>query len=131
MRTKLMMVVVAGLAVALGGCASAPAGSMSKGELATVRSSQTKVRVGESKDGALKSYGDKANKVRMSSASLEGAAIEEWKIEAFNDDGDRGRDLFVTFLYFRNDVLVDMSDTRLDFRNNPALTARWAHPGAK
>ncbi len=57
--------------------------------------------------------------------SIDGAMIEEWKYEAFVDKDKQGRDLFVTFLYFCNDHLVDTSDTRIDFRNNAQLVERW------
>jgi hypothetical protein len=111
-------------AASLAACGSSPKGSVSEKELATIRSTTHSVMPGEKKDAVLAKYKD-ANVVRLSSSRIGNATIEEWKAEAFHDT-DKGRDLCVQFLYFRNDVLVDTSDTRLDFRNDSAITNRWA-----
>jgi hypothetical protein len=114
-------------ATALSGCGSAPKGSVSEEELGTIRTTSHSISPGQKKADVLAKY-QGANVVRLSTAQVDGATIEEWKAEAFHDS-DKGRDLSVQFLYFRNDVLVDMSDTRLNFRGDSALTKRWAGVG--
>ena len=107
-------------------CGSKPKGSVSEKELAMIRDVSHSIAPGMKKSAVLPKFEkDGANVVRLSSTQLDGATIEEWKTEAFNDS-KKGRDLSVQFLYFRNDVLVDLSETRIDFRNDPALTKRWA-----
>lgn len=117
--------VCVGVSLAAGaGCSSKPAGSVSASELQASRESYAKLPVGTAKNEALEKLGQ-GNKVKLGSASIDGAMIEEWKYEAFVDKEKQGRDLFVTFLYFCNDRLVDTSDTRIDFRNNAQLVERW------
>ena len=65
------------------------------------------------------------NVALVSAHGIEQRDRVEARAEAFHDT-NKGRDLVVQFLYFRNDVLVDMSDSRIDFRNDAALTKRWA-----
>jgi hypothetical protein len=108
----------------LASCGSGPKGSVSQKELAAIRETSHTVTPGMKKSQVMDKYKG-ANMVRLSTAKLEGATIEEWKAEAFNDSKN-GRDLSVQFLYFRNDLLVDMSDTRIDYRADSQLTERWA-----
>lgn len=113
-------------AALLGSCGSKPKGSVSEKELAAVKESSHSIAPGMKKSAVLPTFEKNgANVVRLSSTQLDGATIEEWKTEAFNDS-KKGRDLSVQFLYFRNDVLVDLSESRIDFRNDAALTKRWA-----
>lgn len=117
--------VVAALAAAmLNGCGSKPPAEVSKNEMAAVRQSHSAAKVGDPKQKVLDSF-KSGNKVKLGASELGGATIEEWKVEAFHDE-KRRKDLFVTFLYFRNDKFVDSSDTRIDFRNNAAIVDRWA-----
>jgi hypothetical protein len=109
----------------LAGCSSPAPGQVSKEDLAAVRTGYAKLHTGMSRDEALNSF-PKANKVKLGSASMGGATIEEWKVEAFYDD-DKRKDLFVTFLYFLDGKLVDQSDTRIAFRDQPDLVDRWKH----
>lgn len=118
-HTLIMATVVLGLA----GCSSKPPAEVSKNELAAVRQAHAANKVGEPKQKVLNSF-KAGNKVKLGSAVLEGAVIEEWKVEAFRDE-DKRKDLFVTFLYFCDDRFVDGSDTRIDFRNAPDLVGRW------
>lgn len=111
-------------AAGLAACSSAPKGSVSKKELRDIKASAQTVAPGQPKADVLAKY-EGANLVRLSSTQVDGAAIEEWKSEAFTDS-DHGRDLSVQFLYFRNDILVDTSDTRLDYRGDSELMKRWA-----
>jgi hypothetical protein len=114
--------------IVLAGCASDP-GKVSEGDLDKVRDSSQNVQIGMSKDDALDAY-PKANKVRLATSSVDGVAIEEWKIEAYHDDDwNKSRDLFVSFLYFANGTLVDISDTRIDYREDTDLVKRWAGGG--
>ena len=109
--------------VSAGGCASKPAGLVSESELKQSRDSYSKLPIGTPRDEALAKLGA-GNRVKLGSAAIDSAMIEEWKYEAFVDR-DKGRELFVTFLYFCDGKLVDTSDTRIDFRNNAELVTRW------
>jgi hypothetical protein len=119
-RTVVLVVALAGLSA---GCSSKPAAEVSKSDLAAVRQTHAAIKVGEPKQKVLDSF-KAGNKVKLGSSVLDGAAIEEWKVEAFRDE-DKRKDLFVTFLYFCDDRFVDSSDTRIDFRNNIAIVDRW------
>ena len=117
--------VVAALAAAmLSGCGSKSPAEVSKNDMAAVRQSYSAIKVGDAKQKVLDSF-KSGNKVKLGASELGGATIEEWKVEAFHDENKR-KDMFVTFLYFRNDKFVDSSDTRIDFRNNAAIVERWA-----
>jgi hypothetical protein len=122
LRTGLIVAAIA--ASTLGGCGSKSAAEVSKKDMVAVRESHAAARVGEPKQKVLDSF-KSGNKVKLGASELGGATIEEWKVEAFHDEKNR-KDLFVTFLYFRNDKFVDSSDTRIDFRNNAAILERWA-----
>lgn len=122
--TRGLVILVAGAALA-GGCASEPPAQVSSKEMAAVRKAHSALAPGASRDAALESFGD-ANVVKLGAATIDGVSIEEWKVEAFQDVRS-GKDLFVSFLYFRDDRLVDSSDTRLNFRENPQLIERWRH----
>lgn len=111
-------------AAMLSGCGSKSAAEVSKKDMVAVRESHAAIKVGEPKQKVLDSF-KSGNKVKLGASELGGAVIEEWKVEAFHDEKNR-KDLFVTFLYFRNDKFVDSSDTRIDFRNNAAIVERWA-----
>lgn len=121
-RTGLIVAAIA--AATFGGCGSKPAAEVSKKEMLAVRESHAAARVGDPKQKVLDSF-KSGNKVKLGASELGGATIEEWKVEAFHDEKNR-KDLFVTFLYFRNDKFVDSSDTRIDFRNNAAIVDRWS-----
>lgn len=114
---------VAVAAVTVGACSSKPAASVSRSELAAVRETQASIRMGDPTDVVLGSF-KAGNKVKLGTSMLGDASIEEWKVEAFHD-AKKSKDLFVIFLYFCDDRFVDSSDTRIDFRNNPALVQRW------
>lgn len=127
MKTRSVWAVVAG-ALVIAGCGSPPpAGSVSRSELATIRQKQASVQIGAPKAQVLESL-KPGNTIRLGSSEVAGGTVEEWKLEAFYDS-DSGRELTVSFLYFLNDKLVDTSDKRLDFRDNPALVARWSGKG--
>jgi hypothetical protein len=123
------MLTLAAVATMVVACASNSA-KMSEGDLKKVEAAATNVHVGMGKQEALDTY-PRGNKVRLSSSSFGGVAVEEWKIEAYaDDDWNKSRDLFVSFLYFAGDKLVDMSDTRLPYRESPDLVNRWIGGGA-
>lgn len=113
---------------ALAGCASTPAGSMSQKELAGVRTALDGVAAGQPRDRVLESL-KPSNVVKLGTASVEGVAVEEWKVEAFHDEKDQGRDLVVRFLYFVDGKLADISDVRVPFREKPELVRSWAKRG--
>lgn len=106
------------------GC-SKPAGSMSKSDLERVRLASDGLATGTPKAQVLKSV-KPANTVKLGSAEIGGVSVEEWKVEAFNDKNNKGRDLFVRFFYFADARLVDVSDTRVPFREKPELVKSWA-----
>lgn len=111
-------------ATLLSGCASKPRAEVSEKQLVAVRDAHAMLKVGEPTQKALDSF-PAGNKVKLGASELGGVSIEEWKVEAFRDEKNR-KDLFVTFLYFCNGKFVDSSDTRIDFRNNPAIVSQWS-----
>ena len=117
------LVLALAFAAVIGGCSSKPVAQVSRTELASVRQTNAAIRIGDPKQKVLGSF-KSGNQVKLGASELDGAVIEEWKVEAFYDNDNR-RDLFVSFLYFRNDRFVDSSDTRIDFRNNSTLTDKW------
>jgi hypothetical protein len=113
----------------IAGCSSDKA-KMSEGDVKAMRSSYESLSIGMSKDEALGTF-KKGNKVKMSSSSIAGKAIEEWKVEGYHDDDwNKTRDMFITFLYFADGRLVDVSDRRLSIRENPELVQSWGGGGA-
>lgn len=120
-RTILTSAIIA--STLLVGCASKPAAQVSAGEMTSLRQAQSNLRPGTTRADTLDAL-DAGNKVKLGSAMINGASIEEWKVEAFHDQKNR-KDLFVTFLYFLDEKLVDSSDTRIDFRTNAEIIDRW------
>ncbi|MFN0010089.1 MAG: hypothetical protein ACKVS8_00440 [Phycisphaerales bacterium] len=123
LRTRLTLATLAALALCVAACAPKPAAEVSRTDLAAVKQSNASIKPGDPRQKVLDSF-KKANTVKLGTSVIDGATIEEWKVEAFHDE-DKRKDLFITFLYFSNDRFVDSSDTRIDFRNNPAIVARW------
>lgn len=121
--TVLSLVAVLG---SLCGCSSTP-GKMSESDLQRVRTNAAQLAPGTTHDAAEAGLKG-ANFVQLGSARVDGSTVEEWKAEAFHESGS-GRDLFVSFLYFLDDVLVDQSDRRLDFRTDETLLRRWRSSG--
>lgn len=115
-------------AVFIAGCASPP-GAMSEQRLAGVREAAGEVRPGLTRDEVLREL-KPAHAVSLGASTVDGVAVEEWKIEAFHDSG-KGRDLFVRFYYFIDGTLVDASDRRIDFRENRELVRSWAGETAR
>ena len=106
------------------GCESDPA-KVSKDQVADIRTDSQSLRIGMTKKEALGTF-DRGNKVMLGTTAIGDASVEEWKVEAYHDDDwAKQRDLFVTFLYFVNGRLVDVSDKRLAPRDNPDLVDRW------
>ncbi len=121
LRVSLLLSVIT-LVAPLCGCSSTP-GKMSESGLRRVRTSAVELTPGTTYDDAIGRF-EGANMVRLGSTRVDGSTVEEWKVEAFHETGS-GRDLFVTFLYFIDDTLVDQSDRRLDFRTDETLVRRW------
>ncbi|MFO0827813.1 MAG: hypothetical protein U0572_06640 [Phycisphaerales bacterium] len=109
--------------VMLVACAATP-GKVSEKELAVIRQDAMQIPPGTPRDATLDKL-KPCNTVRLGAGTYGGVAVEEWKAEAFYEHKD-GRDLFVRFLYFANGKLADVSDQRIDFRNNPALVKQWS-----
>jgi hypothetical protein len=128
-RTHLLL--AAALCTVLSGCGGGDKAKVSESELNSVKQASEKVSVGMSKTDALAAF-KSGNKTKLSSTTIAGAAIEEWKVEAFyDDDWKKSRSMFVSFLYFMNDKLVDTSDKRLDYRSNPTLVNHWREAAGK
>jgi hypothetical protein len=122
--TRILTVMLVALAAGLCGCKSDPA-KVSEGDLTKVRASFDQLAVGMTKDEALGTF-KKGSKVRLSSSVVAGANVEEYKIEAYHDDDwNKRRDLFVAFLYFLDGTLVEISDTRENYAEEPATVERW------
>ena len=92
-------------------------------QLPAARSTHQNLKLGTPKRDVIAAFKN-GNTVKLGTASLDGLDIEEWKTEAFRDRKG-GKDLFVAFLYFANDQLVDSSDSRINFRENEAMIQRW------
>lgn len=126
--SKMFAVLLCGLSLSLAACgAPKSAAAVSESEMKKVRTSFTNLKTGVSKKDALASF-TAGNKVKLGSANIAGANVEEWKVEAMREAKPRN-DLFISFLYFCNDRLVDVTDTRVDFRANPELVKEWAAGG--
>ncbi len=125
MHTAFARVAVLTLALfTLVACAGTP-GKVSKGDVQSVRAAYESLSIGMSKEAVTKAL-HKGNLVRLGSSSMSGATIEEYKIEAFHDDDwNKSRDLFIGFMYFANDKLVETSSARVDYRANPAMVEQW------
>lgn len=121
----LALVLTAGSCVP-GACASRPPAEVSREQLGATRAAHAALAPGTPKSEVLAVFAH-GNVVRLGAAQIQGASVEEWKVEAFTEKNDR-KDLFVTFLYFCNDRLADTSDTRIDFRANTAIVDRWRAP---
>lgn len=117
------LIAVSGLLI---GCSSRPDASVSANELTRIRSAHDTMATGTPKDIALKSFKD-ATTTKLSSATIDGMAIEEWKAEAVHTSGDK-MDLFISFMYFANNRLAEQSPTRLDYRGDAAIVERWRTP---
>lgn len=113
-------VAVSGL---LMGCSSSPDASVSAKELTRIRTAHDTIATGTPKDIAMKSFED-ATTTKLSSATIDGMAIEEWKAEAVHGSDDK-MDLFISFMYFANNRFVEQSPTRLDYRGNAEIVERW------
>lgn len=115
-------------AAAITGCASDKA-KVSRSDLQRIEASGQKLRVGMSRDEALGTF-EKGNKISLSQSMMQGVSIEEWKIEAYHDDDwNKVRDQYIKFLYFANGKLVDVSNTRIDYRENPVVVDNWVSNG--
>lgn len=127
-RTVIFLMIGGVCVGGLGGCSSPkPIGSVSESQMKGVRSSFSSLRTGVDRDQALAGFAA-GNRVKLGSAVINGVAVEEWKAEAIREKKPRN-DIFITFLYFCDDRLVDVSDTRVDFRGNPQLVEQWTHAG--
>jgi len=123
-RSLVLSVLALSLALPLLGCESDP-GKVSQDDLKRAREATSKISPGMTKEEVMKTakYGAQH---RLSAATVDGVQIEEYKLEAYHDDDwNKTRDLNVAFLYFVDDVLVDLSDKRLSYRDDAALISRW------
>ena len=124
MHRTIRLLTLCALATVLGGCGGDPA-KVSKDDLQRVERSQENLKIGMSKDEALGLF-KKGSTTRLAATSLGEDSVEEWKVEAYHDDDwNKERSMFVTFMYFMNDRLVDISDARLVYRDNADLVQRW------
>ena len=129
MRIATTLILAGGLALA--GCGSSDKAKVSEKELASVEAARNTVKIGASKSDTLALF-KHGNKTRLGSSNIDGAVIEEWKVEAFHDnDWRKTRDMSVAFLYFINDKLVDSSSSRINYRENAAVVEQWKKSAAK
>jgi soluble cytochrome b562 len=112
----------------LAACSSPkPRSHVSEKEMKDIRSAYASLATGVDKAAALAKF-KAGNQVKLSSAEIAGVSIEEWKVEALREAKPRN-DLFISHLYFANGRLVDISDSRVNFRENTALVERWGQTG--
>lgn len=107
-------------------CAEGPAkAKVSKEDVQSTRSTFQSLSLGAPKDEVLASF-KHGYELRMSASSVKGVPVEEWKIEAYNDDNwNKSRELFVGFMYFANGKLVETSSSRVDYRSNASIVENW------
>lgn len=111
--------------VVLAGCSSDPA-KVSKDDVARVEAAADDLKMGSSKSEVMSQleYGQKK---QLSSSTVAGVAVEEWRLDAVHDDDwSKKRTQYVRFLYFANGKLVQVSDKRIDYQTNPEVVKSWA-----
>jgi len=77
-----------------------------------------KVRLGMSQAEVMSIYPDRLASL-MSSATVEGENIEEWRVQAYEGTRKHVKSRFVRWLYFSNGELVRMSPDRTDLWTIP------------
>lgn len=80
-----------------------------------------RVRLGMHRDEVLALYPADLLSLK-SSASIEGAVVEEWQVMAIRSDW---RNSFERWLYFVDGSLVEMRDSRLSTQGRVAQVFRW------
>lgn len=121
MKTFRRLFGAAFLACALAGCASDPA-QVSDSTYREVRQAHSQLKTGTAKKDVLKSFDD-ANTVMLSQSEIVEVRVEEWKVEAKKGEKEKS-ELFVTFLYFADDTLIEVRDKRWDYRADKSLPDR-------
>ena len=122
--TGCLLVVAGSMFLVMGSCASDPA-KVSKSDLTHVRRAADKLTIGMSKDDVLQSIGDASTK-RLTTSRVGGISIEEYTVEAYyDDDWNKSRDLYKSFLYFADGTLVEIADRRIDYGGNPEIVKQW------
>lgn len=127
MLRALALVTLALSIALLAGCAAkGPAqAKVSKDDVASTRTVFESLDIGEPKPAVLEQF-KKGYKLRLGAATVRGTKVEEWKIEAYHDDDwNKTRDLFVGFMYFADNRLVETSTTRVDYRSSPTILDNW------
>jgi len=94
---------------------------ISSAHLDEVVAANNRVRLGQHKDEVLSRYPAEILTLK-SSSKIEGAVVEEWRADAVSRDGDL---YFRRYLYFVDDVLVELSDDRIDYHEDYDTTSRW------
>jgi len=61
----------------------------------------------------------------MSSAKVEGAIVEEWRVQAYEGSRKNVKRSFRRWLYFVDGTLVRFSEERIDYAVNPAIVESW------
>jgi len=90
-------------------------------KLDEIVASNTRVRLGQPKHDVLATYPAETLTFK-SSIKQDGSIIEEWRTEAVSRSNDV---YFRRYLYFVDDRLVEMSDDRIDYREDPRYLDRW------
>lgn len=129
MLTRIIAIIALALSVALlAGCAAqGPAkAKVSKDDVQTTRNEFQSLSLGTPKEKVLESF-KHGYTARLSASSMSGVDVEEWKVEAYHDDNwNKTRDQFIGFMYFADGKLVATNNSRIDYRNDPAMVKEWA-----
>lgn len=116
-----VVIVAASMLIACGGSP----GKVSKRDLQDVRAAYNQVALGMT-ESEVASLLRKGSYERLSSGTVDGMAVEEYKLEAYyDDDWNKTRDLQIAFFYFADDRLVSISDSRIQYRAKPEIVAQW------
>lgn len=83
--------------------------------------SNNAVGLGQPRDAVLSAYPPGALSLK-SSATIDGYRVEEWRAQAVSHDRDT---FFRRYLYFVDGALAELSDDRVEYREEPGVVARW------
>jgi len=107
---------------------STPPGQVSASELAELRRTSSDVQPGLAKQQVLARF-RAGERTRLGSSLVGSVTIEEWEVHAFTDPDKAGAQEFRTFLYFVDDVLVDVTLSKLSYRDSREILDEWRSRG--
>lgn len=123
---------LAALVAAAGGCISVnntdldstSANRVTHDQMQSLAAANRRLGIGMDKAAALALYPAHLTTL-VSSANIQGHRVEEWRVDALRADGNA---YFRRYLYFTDGKLSEFGDTRLDYRDNPAVHGAWLGP---